>query len=131
MFNSKFGLLIITLTGISLLTCKKTEPAVEMDQLEGRWELNWAQVNGAETDRLRNLYFVFLPDTSMQTNILGSERNYKYEFDGEVISQISDPSLQYLLREVNDSTLTFETEIRGSIFTIYLDKSKPKINREM
>lgn len=131
MINSKFGLFTLTLFFLISMGCKEPEPEVQIDQLKGRWELTWAQVNGDQTDRLRDLYFVFLPDTSMQTNILGSERNFKYRFDGERISQISDPELHYLLKEINDSTLTVETEIRGSTFTINLNKSKPKINREL
>ncbi len=123
-FLSAAGLLII-------LGCQKKEPGFSLEQLDGRWELNWAQVNGSETDRLRDLYFVFLPDTSMQTNILGSERNYKFQFDGQVISQRSDPALSYLLMEVLDSTITMQTEIRGSVFTIYLDKAKPVVNSEL
>ncbi|MCB0687927.1 MAG: hypothetical protein KDC53_15430 [Saprospiraceae bacterium] len=132
MINLKFGSFAFTLATISLIwACKKNEPTVDQAQLGGRWELNWAQINGAETDRLRDLYFVFLPDTSMQTNILGSERNFKFDFDGESIKQHSDPAMEFLIKEVNDSTLTVETEIKGSIFTIYLDRSQPKPNSPM
>ena len=131
MINLKFDSIIVFMAFLAALGCKKNKSSIDQAQLSGRWELDWAQVNGSETDRLRDLYFVFLPDTSMQTNILGSERNYKYQFDGEMISQNSDPALKYLLKEVNDSTLTVETEIRGSTFTIYLDKVQPTVNTEM
>ena len=131
MIKLKFGLFPVMAAIFISSGCKKQEPAISMEELDGRWELHWAQVNGSETDRLRDLYFVFLPDTSLQTNILGSERNYKYRFDGETISQQSDPALQYLLKSVNDSTMTVETEIRGSVFTIFLDKAKPTVNSEM
>lgn len=131
MINLRLG----SMVGVTFLLitcgCKKNEPGFSHDQLNGRWELNWAQVNGSETDRLRDLYFVFLPDSSMQTNILGSERNFKYSLDGAVISQMSDPVLSYLLSEVNDSVMTVQSEIRGSLFTIYLEKAKPTISSQL
>ena len=108
-------------------SCKKDDKQHWDGSLSGRWELNWAQVNETNTDRLRNLYFVFLPDTSMQSNILGSERNYKYSLTGDVITQLGDPELHYKVLDASDTTMTMETEIRGSTFTIYLDKAKPKV----
>jgi hypothetical protein len=131
MTKYKIGTFIFAATLVTVLACEEQAPTFKQAQLDGRWELTWAKVNGAETDRLRDLYFVFLPDTSMQTNILGSERNYKYTFDGEVIAQISDPALHYVLKEMNDSTMTVEAEIRGATFTIYLGKALPTINREL
>ncbi len=131
MINLRLGSMICVICSLITCGCKKNDPAFSHDQLNGRWELNWAQVNGSETDRLRDLYFVFLPDTSMQTNILGSERNFKYSLDGEVISQMSDPVLSYLLTAVNDSVMTVQTEIRGSVFTIYLDKARPTISSQL
>ncbi|MBK8500762.1 MAG: hypothetical protein IPL46_00380 [Saprospiraceae bacterium] len=131
MIKIKIGSIIFAATLIAVLACEKQASTFKQDQLDGRWELSLAKVNGAETDRLRDLYFVFLADTSMQTNILGSERNYKYTFDGEVIAQISDPSINYMLKEINDSTMTVEAEIRGATFTIYLGKAQPTVNREL
>ena len=114
-----------------LLTGCKQETKESWDgELAGRWELNWAQVNSAETDRLRDLYFVFLPEMRMLSNILGSEKNFQYEVEGEIITQLGDPQLHYQVMEASDITLTMKTEIRGSVFTIYLDKAKPKINTQ-
>ena len=115
---------------ILLIGCKQEAEESWSGELAGRWELSWAQVNSADTDRLRDLYFVFLPDTSMQSNILGSEKNFKYSVDGDVITQLGDPQLQYQVMAATDTTLTMETEIRGSVFTIYLDKAKPKITTQ-
>ncbi len=119
-------LLVISL--ITLLACKSDdndEHEYSSALIEGRWNLVSANVDGEETDRLRGLYFVFLPDTSMQTNILGSERNYKYSLTGEGIQQHSDPPLSYEIRSQSDSLLTMISRIRGADFTIYLSKAKP------
>ncbi|NND34593.1 MAG: hypothetical protein HKN76_18550 [Saprospiraceae bacterium] len=112
---------------ITISACKPDKEEAWDGKLSGRWELNWAQVNDANTDRLRNLYFVFLPDTSMQSNILGSEANFKYKVTGDVITQLGNPELHYKVINTTDTTMTIETEIRGSTFTIYLDKAKPKV----
>ncbi len=112
------------------IACQQTEEGPADDQLLGRWELSSATVNGSQTDRLRDLYFVFLPDTSLQTNILGSETNFKYHISEDIIVQQSDPLLNYHLQEITDSTLMLQTEIRGSTFSISLRKARPKINTE-
>jgi hypothetical protein len=110
--------------------CKEDTEEGWNGELSGRWELSWAQVNSADTDRLRDLYFVFLPDTSMQSNILGSEKNFKYRVQGDKIMQLGDPQLEYQVIAATDTTMTMETEIRGSIFTIFLDKAKPRANTQ-
>lgn len=113
-----------------VLACQPARDQSIRDQsIEGRWELERATVNGEGTDRLRNLYFVFLPDTSLQTNIMGSEQNFAYHFlEDNVIQQSSDPQLSYRIEEMTDSTMVMETEIRKSVFTIFLAKVKPKVN---
>lgn len=113
-----------------VMGCKQETEETWNGQLSGRWELSWAQVNSTDTDRLRDLYFVFLADTSMQSNILGSEKNFKYKVAGDIITQLGDPQLQYQVIAATDTTMTMETEIRGSVFTIYLDKAKRKINTQ-
>ena len=106
--------------------CKEAEKPLDGSQLAGRWELVSASVNGSDTDRLRDLYFVFLPDTSMQTNILGSEANFKYALVDRLLEQKSDPALNYQLQELNDTIIMMSTEIRGSTFEITLGKAKSK-----
>lgn len=121
---------IAILLGLFWSSCGEDKPSVEDNLLLGRWELVEASVNGATTDRLRNLYFVFLPDTSVQTNIMGSETNYSYELNEMQVNQHSDPPMVYQLQQFSDSTLVLETEIRGSAFLIHLKKAQPKIITE-
>ena len=88
-------------------SCKsEAEPqALDSLDIQGRWELVSASVDGKETDRLRSLYFVFLPDTSLQTNIFGSETNFKFSMQSEQIIQFSEPQLTYTILAHTDSTL--------------------------
>ena len=92
----------------------------------GRWELAFAQVDGKETDRLRSLYFVFLADTSLRTNIFGSETNFKFSMQDDQIQQISEPPITYHLLEHTDTSLHVQTQLRGQQFTMKLHKAKPK-----
>jgi len=119
-----FWSLFVVITCIQ--ACRSDSKENTISELNGRWELAWAQVDGTDTDRLRNLYFVFLPDSSFQSNIFGTEANFKYRMEGNVIHQMSEPPLNYTLESMNDSMLTMKTEIRGSAFTIHMDRSKPK-----
>ncbi len=114
-----------------LLACRAEEDAdVNYQVLRGRWELIRASVDGEPTDRLRDLYFVFLVDSSLQTNILGSEKNFRYLLRGGIIQQASDPPISYAVTEFFDSTLVLETEIRNNVFSIELGRSKPKVRAE-
>ncbi len=122
------------IAAIVLCTCRQQveqgESSLDTLQFMGRWELATAEVDGKSTDRLRSLYFVFLPDTSLQTNIFGSETNYKFSFEDGVILQFSNPQLNYELLEITDSTMSLRTELRGKQFTMYLGKSIPKRLRD-
>jgi len=115
---------------VIIQSCRNDAKENTIAELSGRWELAWAQVDGTDTDRLRNLYFVFLPDSSFQSNIFGTEANFKYRMEGNVIHQISQPPLDYTLEAMNDSMLTLKTEIRGSAFTIHMDRSRPKLRSQ-
>lgn len=114
--------------GLALWSCK-SDPGRHSDSftLDGRYELTHASIDGADSDRLRDLYYVFLPDSSMQTNIMGSEQNFKYTHEGTNLRQHSDPEVDYSIQRDTDSTLTLTTEIRGSHFIIHLGRSKPKV----
>ncbi len=127
-FLRAFGSVILLVLMILLCSCKSEEPEDSFSQRDilGRWELASAQVDGKDTDRLRNLYFVFLPDTSLQTNILGSETNFKFSLADRIIEQNSQPKIIYQLLHHTDSTLQIQTELRGKQFSMLLEKAKPK-----
>ncbi len=108
-----------------LASCGGDQEPEESGSLEGRWELQSATVNGNTTDRLRSLYFVFLPDSSLQTNLLGSEANYKYQMNEKRITQFSDPEVIYDLQSLSDSALVLQTEIQGATFNIFLSRKQP------
>ncbi len=122
----RLSCLLLISIGTVLYGCKSHPSEAGHDQLMGRWELTHAAVDGKATDRLRSLYFVFLPDTSVQTNILGSETNFHFTYDEQQIEQWSDPSMIYQVLAMTDSTLDLQTEIRGKTFDIYLQRAKPK-----
>ena len=104
--------------------CKNEQTEEQTGSLEGRWELVSATVDGSNTDRLRDLYFVFLPDSSVQTNLMGSEANYKYTLEDHQITQFSDPQVIYTMQSLSDSTLVLEMQVQGATFNISLGRGK-------
>ena len=114
---------------LDLYSCKQeiSEQFVRYTDIAGRWELASAQVDGKDTDRLRSLYFVFLPDTSLQTNIFGSETNFRFSMLEDKIEQYSEPKLTYYLLDYTDTTIHVQTELRGKQFSMELRKAKPKL----
>ena len=113
---------------VLILSCKQEheEPPFTQSDILGRWELAFAQVDGKETDRLRSLYFIFLADTSLLTNIFGSETNYEFSIQEDLITQMSEPPITYHLLEHTDTSLHMQTQLRGKQFTMELHKAKPK-----
>ncbi len=109
------------------MSCRAIESSnFDPSDLLGRWELESARVNGSETDRLRDLYYVFLPDTSFQSNILGSERNYPYVLKDKVIVQHGETPISYEIISMVDDLLVLQATIRGSVFLMDFTKAGSK-----
>ena len=98
-----FSRVLIVFLGTVLVGCGTDSNSVGHDALMGRWELSKATVDGKDTDRLQSLYYVFLPDTSVQTNILGSETNFKYIFNSVEIEQLSEDEMDAELQRIEEA----------------------------
>jgi len=108
--------LLITMIGLYISCASDTSAAKD---LEGRWELTSASIDGEETDRLENLYFEFVKD-QVNTNILGADGTYPYELRGGVIQQQSEPEVAYDLLFKSDTTIALSSDIRGRSFVFSL-----------
>lgn len=119
---SLFSLLML----FSLVACqqdgKKTANNEEL--ILGRWDIQEANRNGRQTESLAELYYEFYEDGSMRTNLTGASEQCKYELDGNQLYQReSKMDADYLIEELNDSSLVISTELRGSTFKFLLSKS--------
>ena len=110
------SLVLVLLMGLPIACSSDTAAAQE---LNGRWELTSASIDGEDSDRLENLYFEFLAD-QMNTNILGEDGTYPFHLHGSVIDQESEPAVSYEFQIDSDSTLALSTDIRGKTFVFHL-----------
>ena len=94
------------------------------DLIIGRWDIQEAKRNGRITESLDELYYEFYEDGSMRTNLTGASEQCKFELDNKQLYQReSKMDADYLIEELNDSTLVISTELRGSAFQFLLTKS--------
>lgn len=112
---------------VLLLPACGSEPENQRELLLGRWELANATRNGAPTESLSELYFVFNADGSMDTNlpVPGMAGQNQYKLDGSNLYQYNEESpdeLSYYIEEAGDSTLVLSTEIRSVHFRFNLRK---------
>ena len=92
------------------------EPAVQLDQLYGEWEIIDAKRNLKHTRTLRDGYFVFDEDGVMKTNIFGSDQVFKVQFSADKISQLDDAKTEYKIRTLHNDTLHISSTIQKHYF---------------
>jgi hypothetical protein len=111
--------------GIS--TCSPSDK-LDASDLAGYWQLNFALVNGKNTDRLRDLFLDFDADQKVRTNIFGETFSFDYEYTEDEIIQLSDPQLNYSIQEFSDSLLVLKTNIRKADFLLHFYKVRSTTN---
>jgi len=117
------GALFIT---VLLASCKQ-EPKEDPQDLIGYWEIQNAYRNGQQTESLDELFFEFLADGTMRTNISGIPNDAAYAVKGNTVQQReSDMEIDYTIQEATDSTLILSTTIRNYDFRFELDQRVPQ-----
>lgn len=107
---------------IALSYCK-SEPAFEKELLWGHWELQQGFRDGNPTESLDGLYFEFLEDGEMKTNLPVASGASRYEIQNSQIRQIGSPEeIIYTVQELSDSKLSLSTEMRKVKFSFVLQK---------
>lgn len=111
--------LAVVLTG----ACK-SEPDDTAQLLTGRWELIEATRDGQPSETLQDLYFEFLPDGQLNTNIAGGPESALYELDKKTVRQRqSRIEADYTIEEISDSLLVLSAKIRDYAFRFRLAKA--------
>lgn len=117
------SLVALTLTSFFFGGCKG-EPDNTAQLLEGRWELVEATRDGQPSETLQDLYFEFLPDGQLNTNIAGGPESALYELDKKTIRQRqSRIEADYTIEEISAQTLVISANIRDYAFRFKLAKS--------
>lgn len=122
MFHTHFRLLGLACF-LFLTACEGDDEELLLDQLEGRWEIVSGKRNNRETETLSSLYYVFGPEESLETNLIGQAEQGSYSVDDLQIQQ-SGTSLEttYDIVAISDSTLHLRTTIRNTRFDFQLRK---------
>lgn len=108
--------------GIMLWSCTGDSQAEGEVLLEGYWGLTQANINGKASDRLSSLYFEFVKDSLVHTNILGEDASYPYQQTETEIIQKSVPEIIYSIDQLTDTLLTLTTQIQNADFVLYLGR---------
>jgi hypothetical protein len=102
---------------------KEKQLNVNKEQLDGYWEVVYAERGDSPTRLLDNTRFYFTKD-SMETNLPTQEGKAAYSWsDNELIRQANDITT-YTLYTLNKDSLEFSVELQGSRFNLLLEKSK-------
>lgn len=113
-----------------LLVLVSTWSACRQDQdntaerIVGRWELREATRDGKPTESLEALYFEFLPDGKMNTNMAGVPETAAYTVAKNTIQQRqSRIEADYIIEELGDSIMVLSASIRDYNFRFRLGKA--------
>jgi hypothetical protein len=122
-----FKNLFLSVTALILCSCQNNgeAPAVDTQQLTGRWELVKAWRNHRPTETLTDTYYEFLENGTMKTNLTFNSGNGAYPFvvSGSKIIQKSKPDeVVFKVEEFSDTLLTLSMVLKKYPFKIVLRK---------
>lgn len=103
---------------IAAVSCKTDKPKPE-ELLPGRWVAVEATRNGRPTGTLTDLFFEFLPNDSLFTNIAGSPQGMRYYVEDNVIQQRKGPfDADFNVQSINEQEMVVSTTLNGFDFVI-------------
>lgn len=123
-FSSVFSFLGI-LSLFTLLSCGSDgSKSIQIEQVEGNWQVTEAMRNQQATETLDGLFFRFSKNGTLSTNLLGADQETPFELSGNKILQKSEPPLEYTIDDVNEKQLTLSTSLEGMDFKLVLEKGE-------
>ena len=93
--------------------------------LNGRWDMTYAELNGQPAPMLQGMYFQF-DEKNVTTNFNEATQPETTPFifkDAKIIKE-SDPSVEFEVINLSDTTLEMTTELRGYDFKLVLHQAK-------
>jgi len=94
------------------VSCRE-DNVVSAEPLDGKWNIHTALRNQKVTKTLKGGYFAFEGDTSMITNIWGSEQSYTFERKGSKITTTEGvPQLDLTIKSASADSLTLLGKIQ-------------------
>jgi hypothetical protein len=111
--------LFLFLTLISLASCNDDD--AKKVELNGRWDLKYAELNGQPAPSLERIYFDF-NNGNLTTNFneATTDETTPFELKSEKIVKNSTPKIVFDIESQSDSLLELTTEMRGFDFKLVL-----------
>ena len=111
--------LFLLLTSLILVSCNGDD-AKKID-LNGRWDLKYAELNGQPAPSLERIYFDF-NNGNLTTNFneATTDETTSFELKKEKIVKNSTPKIEFSIESQTDSLLELTTEMRGFDFKLVL-----------
>ncbi len=108
----------------SVLACRNDRNDDLLEQLIGRWEIEEAYRSGRLTESLAELYFEFLPNGKLLTNIAGMPEEVAYELSGKKILQRNGQiDVEYQVESIEADNLVLTTNLRNYAFRFVLSRA--------
>lgn len=107
-------------------TSCEPEPENAEEHIFGRWEIINATRNGRVAQTLSDLFYVFNPDGTMQTNLPLGKPESEFQINGSIIEQdLGETTVTYQIESISDSLMTLTTEMRDTRFRFNFRKAAP------
>lgn len=109
----------LLLTSLCLASCN--DDAAKKVELNGRWDLKYAELNGQPAPSLERIYFDF-NNGNLTTNFneATTDETTPFELQKDKIVKNSTPKLEFNIETQSDSLLELTTEMRGFDFKLVL-----------
>jgi hypothetical protein len=111
--------LFLCLTTVSLISCEGDN--TKKINLNGRWDLKKAELNGQPAPSLERIYFDF-NNGNLTTNFNEAtmDETTPFELKEDKIINKTQPKLEFSIQSQTDSVLELTTEMRGFDFKLVL-----------
>jgi hypothetical protein len=115
---AKFTTCLFLIGTLGFMSCNSDKKT----NLNGRWELKYGELNGQPAPLLDKMYFQF-DGKNVTTNFNEATTDETTPFvfkDSKIIKQ-SNPTMEFAVTSLTDSTLEMTTELRGFDFKLVLN----------
>jgi len=118
---SSFLIVTFLFSSFCILSCSDDD--IQEVDLLGEWEIASAFRNGKQTESMRGLFFYFMKDGQLATNMTGSEEVYQFDIDGSFITQRNGKlDADYTVELLTQDSLVLLTTLRSKEFRMILNK---------
>ena len=105
------------------VACTDSKTTQNEQLILGRWELVQAVRNGKPTDSMNGIFFEFKEEGKMTSNfnLAVEERQLQYTIDKNLLDQIGEENLKYIIEKLTNSELILTTNYQGLEFQLQLE----------